>query len=281
VPSAASSSVDPLYQKKWSSSTRGRRNYPPAVARAVRSGCSCACAFVSRSLPLVGYSIALTSTCAFCVTQGHSHINMCFLCHTGPFSHQHVLPVSHRVGSHIDMCFLCHIGPFSHQHQHVLPVSHRAGSHIDMCFLCHIGSFSHQHACASCVTQGRISHRHVLPMSHRAGRISHILCPRPSGLASPARPAHPPPIPPRCLQPGRPCENRPGGIISSGRCGDVTRGAGPGSKPIGEGRSLVCQRLWNPNQKLLVCQNTRSQEATPAPQISARACRVVLTSSSF
>jgi hypothetical protein len=32
---------------------------------------------------------------------------------TGPFSYQHVLPVSHRAVSHISMCFLCHTGPFS------------------------------------------------------------------------------------------------------------------------------------------------------------------------
>ena len=94
-------------------------------------------------LPLVGYPIALTSACASCVSQGRSHINMCFLCRID------------RVGSRIKMCFLCPTGPFSHQH--VLPVSHRAVL---------------TSTCASCVTQGRISHQYVLPMSHRAR--SHI-----------------------------------------------------------------------------------------------------------
>jgi hypothetical protein len=79
----------------------------------------------------------------------------CMSHHPGySLTHQHVLPVSHRVVSHIRMCFLCYTGSFSHQH--VLPMSH-------------IGSYLTS-TCASCVTQGR-SHinMYVLPMSHRAG----------------------------------------------------------------------------------------------------------------
>ena len=133
-----------------------------------------------------------------------SHINMCFLCHTGSFSHQYVLPMSH-IGS--DLASTCASYPMSHtlgqiSHRHVLPMSHRVGSHIcnntpacascvtqgrphiNMCFLCHIGSDLTStcasrvtqgrayltSTCASCVTQGR-SHinMYVLPMSHRAG----------------------------------------------------------------------------------------------------------------
>jgi hypothetical protein len=131
------------------------------------------------TLPLVGYSIVLTSTCASCVSQGRSHINMCFLCPIGSdltstcascviqgrISHQHVLPVSYRVGSHINMCFSCVIqGRISHQH--VLPVSYRAGSHINMCFLYHTGS----------VSPSPISYRDS-PMSHRVCIITSCIIP--------------------------------------------------------------------------------------------------------